>query len=84
MPLDIQRNLIFIMCRTLKPKKLTAGKMITLSLYTSGKVSAKNFYINTLLLIYCLNYLINLLQIMKTCVSIFALFSYIAANKHLK
>lgn len=45
MPPKIRKSLLIILCRTLKPRKLTAGKMFIPSMHTFGKVSLK-FYTN--------------------------------------
>lgn len=39
MPVDVRKSVIIIMGRTIKPQELTAGKMITLSMDTFGRVT---------------------------------------------
>lgn len=38
-----RKLVVIIMSQTLEPQKLTAGKMITLSMYTFGSVSFRAF-----------------------------------------
>lgn len=45
MPPKIRKAVITIMDRSLKPQKLTAGKMITLSMYTFGQVRKQIYHL---------------------------------------
>lgn len=69
------------MCRTLKPQELTAGKMITLSMYNFGKVSFERFlrYNKTSNFI-CKLYIF--LQLLRACTSVFAVFSWVATKNN--